>query len=73
MQEQFAMLDASMATKLSVHFGLFGGSVLSLGTERHWKLYDDINTLKLPGLFALTELGHGSNARGIGNFSKSNH
>ena len=39
--------------KLGVQYSLWGGSVLSLGTERHHKqLLDDIDRLRLPGCFA---------------------
>ena len=31
-----ALSDVSMATKMTVQFNLFGGTVLKLGTRRHW-------------------------------------
>ena len=33
--ELVAVVDAAMATKMTVQFNLFGGTVLKLGTERH--------------------------------------
>lgn len=33
--ELAAVVDGSMATKMTVQFNLFGGTVLKLGTERH--------------------------------------
>ena len=33
--EMVAVVDAAMATKMTVQFNLFGGTVLKLGTERH--------------------------------------
>jgi len=55
--------DGSMATKMTVQFNLFGGTVLKLGTERHHvTLLDEIDSLKSIGCFGLTELGYGNNA-----------
>jgi acyl-CoA oxidase len=56
--------DQSLVTKFGVQFGLFGGSIYLLGTERHHARYlRDVGTLALPGCFAMSELGHGSNVR----------
>lgn len=54
--------DGSFATKLTVQFNLFGGSLLKLGTEKHHKYLDGIDDLSVIGCFALTELGFGNNA-----------
>lgn len=56
------MVDGSMATKLTVQFNLFGGTLLKLGTQRHRKLVKGIDSLDAIGCFALTELGYGNNA-----------
>jgi len=53
--------DLSVFVKFGVQFGLFGGSILQLGTDRHHRLLADVGTLELPGCFAMSESGHGSN------------
>lgn len=54
--------DLSLLVKLGVQFGLFGGAVARLGTERHHAEHlEQIMTGKLLGAFAMTEVGHGSN------------
>ena len=64
--EALSYHDLSMVIKFGVQFGLWGMSVYFLGTEKHHKKYlKDIGTLELPGCFAMTETGHGSNVKGI--------
>ena len=59
--EVIAISCASATYLFSVHFNLFGGSVLKLGTEKHHKKYlEGIDSMTgLPGCFALTETGNG--------------
>lgn len=58
--------DLSLAIKFGVQFGLFGGSIQGLGTSYHHKKYlPQTGSLELPGCFAMTESGHGSNVRDI--------
>ena len=64
--EELGYHDLSLTIKFGVQFGLWGGSVYWLGTEKHHRKYlKDIGTLALPGSFAMTEGGHGSNVRDI--------
>ena len=60
--EMLAFHDLSLTIKYGVQFGLFGGAVRLLGGERHHEKYlAAAGRLDLPGCFAMTELGHGSN------------
>jgi acyl-CoA oxidase len=62
--ETLAYHDLSMVIKFGVQFGLFGGSIHRLGTERHHEQYlEQVASLELPGCFAMTEWAHGSNVR----------
>lgn len=64
--EELALGDLSVLVKYGVQFGLFGGSIAQLGTERHHRRYlRRVASLELPGCFAMTERGHGSNVRDI--------
>jgi len=56
-------LDPATATKLTVQFNLFGGTVLRFGyPHHHEELLSGIDSLDAMGCFALTELGFGNNA-----------
>ena len=58
MHEAAGLADGSLATKLTVQFNLFGGTVLKLGTEKHHNLLcEGIDTFTKVGCFGLTELG----------------
>ncbi|MEU5880849.1 acyl-CoA dehydrogenase [Spirillospora sp. NPDC047279] len=59
--EMLGLGDLSLLVKTGVQWGLFGGAVQALGTERHHAKYlRAIMDLELLGCFAMTEAGHGS-------------
>lgn len=61
--EVAALVDPSMATKMTVQFNLAGGSILRLGSERHHRaVLRGIDDASVMAAFALTELGAGNNA-----------
>ncbi|XP_019172426.1 PREDICTED: acyl-coenzyme A oxidase 3, peroxisomal-like [Ipomoea nil] len=61
-----ALFDHSLSVKLGVHFILWGGAIQFLGTKRHHDEWlRDTENYAVKGCFAMTELGHGSNVRGI--------
>jgi acyl-CoA oxidase len=62
--EMLAYGDLSLMVKAGVQWGLFGGAIQALGTERHHREYlPDVMSLALPGCFAMTETGHGSDVQ----------
>lgn len=64
--EMLAMSDLSLMVKAGVQWGLFGGAIENLGTERHHKAYvRRIIDLDLLGCFAMTETGHGSDVQSL--------
>jgi len=64
--ETLSFHDLSTVIKFGVQFGLFGMSILFLGSKKHHILYlKKTGTLELTGCFAMTETGHGSNVKGV--------
>ncbi|MDN5718371.1 MAG: acyl-CoA dehydrogenase family protein, partial [Janibacter sp.] len=58
--------DLSVFVKAGVQFGLFGGAIANLGTEQHHERYlPGMADLSIPGCFAMTETGHGSDVQSI--------
>lgn len=65
--EELVLGDPSMQIKSGVQWGLFASAILHLGTERHHRAWlPDALTLALPGAFAMTETGHGSDVSAVG-------
>lgn len=64
--ESLGFHDLSLTIKFGVQFGLFQGSVQLLGTRWHHEHFlPRISTGELLGVFAMSELGHGSNVRDL--------
>lgn len=65
--EELVVADPSLQIKSGVQWGLFGAAVLHLGTKpHHEKWLPAIMSLEVPGAFAMTETGHGSDVASIG-------
>ncbi|WP_018761314.1 acyl-CoA dehydrogenase family protein [Arthrobacter sp. 135MFCol5.1] len=64
--EELVVADPSLQIKAGVQWGLFGSAVMHLGTaEHHAKWLPGIMSLAIPGCFAMTETGHGSDVASI--------
>lgn len=64
--EELVVADPSLQIKAGVQWGLFGSAVMHLGTgEHHAKWLPGIMSLEIPGCFAMTETGHGSDVASI--------
>ncbi|VXB46123.1 acyl-CoA dehydrogenase family protein [Arthrobacter sp. 8AJ] len=64
--EELVVADPSLQIKAGVQWGLFGSAVMHLGTaEHHTKWLPGIMSLEIPGCFAMTETGHGSDVASI--------
>lgn len=65
--EEIAVGDPSLQIKGGVQWGLFGAAILHLGTEVHHDAFlPGAMDLSVPGCFAMTEIGHGSDVAALG-------
>lgn len=71
--ETLALGDLSLLVKFGVQFGLFGGSIFFLGTERHHALLAKVASLETLGCFAMSESGHGSNVADLETVARYDH
>jgi len=64
--EVLAQADLSLMVKSGVQWGLFGGAIAALGTDRHLRRYlEPMMKAELLGCFAMTETCHGSDVQRI--------
>ncbi len=64
--EELVLADPSLQIKSGVQWGLFGAAVLQLGTAEHHDAWlPGVMDLSIPGAFAMTEIGHGSDVASI--------
>nr|WP_239078684.1 acyl-CoA dehydrogenase [Cellulomonas marina] len=65
--EELVVGDPSLQIKAGVQWGLFASAILHLGTDRHHDAWlPDALSVDVPGVFAMTETGHGSDVSAIG-------
>ena len=65
--EELVFADPSLQIKSGVQWGLFAAAILHLGTERHHERFlPGAMSLDVPGVYAMTETGHGSDVASIG-------
>lgn len=64
--EELVIADPSVQIKAGVQWGLFGSAVMHLGSPEHQdKWLPGIMSMEIPGCFAMTEIGHGSDVASI--------
>jgi acyl-CoA oxidase len=64
--EELITADPSLQIKAGVQWGLFASAILHLGTEdHHRRLLPGAMSLEVPGAFAMTEAGHGSDVASL--------
>ena len=60
--ELLAQAAGALATKFTVQFNLFSGTLFAMHTERHRDFLKKVDDLSAMGCFCFTEVGYGNNA-----------
>ncbi|MDN5688912.1 MAG: acyl-CoA dehydrogenase family protein [Brachybacterium sp.] len=64
--EELVVADPSLQIKAGVQWGLFTSAIVQLGDEEQQKAWvPDAMSLAVPGAFAMTEIGHGSDVQSL--------
>lgn len=64
--EELVSADPSLQIKAGVQWGLYASAILHLGTTGHHdRLLPDALSVDVPGAFAMTETGHGSDVASV--------
>lgn len=71
--EELGHGDLSLAVKLGVQAGLYGGALWALGSERHHRRLPAVAALEELGCFAMSEVGHGSNVFDLETVARYDH
>ncbi|HET9622887.1 MAG TPA: acyl-CoA dehydrogenase family protein, partial [Kofleriaceae bacterium] len=71
--EELAHGDLSLLIKTGVQWGLYGGAIWALGTERHHARLARVAAGTELGCFAMSEVGHGSNVASLETVARYDH